>query len=369
MADWGRTTLELIVQELQAPVRLDESFDRRVMVRVRRQYAERRPRGVAGWFAAAASLPRRPAYAAALVARDEWRARATGAESEGSAALASAEERARGLEDIQVHAEVAYKTSDPDEWFVVAGMDEVGEVLLRRLGEARGPVPRAHRRQQAEEHAGGRGVPLLQHHRRPREERHRPDEVGGLRAGGDHDRRVRGLIGLYHDPLAVGRRQGALSGEVPVLALAPIGRLARPDGEDMVDRFDQHGGAVGVEIAEDLGVRAQPARADAEHEAALEQMVDRLADDHDRARRIADDAAEVAPAPVDVAQVQTNIVYLEDVPAAGIVAALREEGVLAGAMDAATVRLVTHADVSAADCDRAADALRRVLSTAQLTAG
>ena len=68
MADWGRTTLELIVQELQAPVRLDESFDRRVMVRVRRQYAERRPRGVAGWFAAAARITRRPAYAAALAA-------------------------------------------------------------------------------------------------------------------------------------------------------------------------------------------------------------------------------------------------------------------------------------------------------------
>ena len=68
MADWGRTTLELIVQELQAPVRLDESFDRRVMVRVRRMYAERRPRGVAGWIAAAASVTRRPAYAAALAA-------------------------------------------------------------------------------------------------------------------------------------------------------------------------------------------------------------------------------------------------------------------------------------------------------------
>jgi hypothetical protein len=68
VADWGRTTLELIVQELQAPVRLDESFDRRVMVRVRRAYAERRRRGVAGWFHAAASITRRPAYAAALAA-------------------------------------------------------------------------------------------------------------------------------------------------------------------------------------------------------------------------------------------------------------------------------------------------------------
>lgn len=68
MPDWGRTTLELIVQELQHPVRLDESFDRRVMVRVRRLYAERRHRGISGWIGAAVNLTRRPAYAAALAA-------------------------------------------------------------------------------------------------------------------------------------------------------------------------------------------------------------------------------------------------------------------------------------------------------------
>ena len=37
--------------------------------------------------------------------------------------------RSRGLEDVPVHAEVAYKTSDPDEWFVVAGLDEVARLL------------------------------------------------------------------------------------------------------------------------------------------------------------------------------------------------------------------------------------------------
>ena len=68
MPDWSRTTLELIVQELQRPVRVDESFDRRVMVAVRRSYAERRPRGAAGWIGAAVHMTRRPAYAAALAA-------------------------------------------------------------------------------------------------------------------------------------------------------------------------------------------------------------------------------------------------------------------------------------------------------------
>jgi nicotinate phosphoribosyltransferase len=33
--------------------------------------------------------------------------------------------RARGLQDSRVHAEIAYKTSDPEAWFVVAGLDEV----------------------------------------------------------------------------------------------------------------------------------------------------------------------------------------------------------------------------------------------------
>src|SRR5215211_7858709 len=45
--------------------------------------------------------------------------------------------RSRGLEDTPVHAEVAYKTSDPDEWFVVAGLDEVTRLLEGTAVEAR----------------------------------------------------------------------------------------------------------------------------------------------------------------------------------------------------------------------------------------
>jgi nicotinate phosphoribosyltransferase len=37
--------------------------------------------------------------------------------------------RARGLADTPVHAELAYKTSDSDAWFVVAGLDEVAYLL------------------------------------------------------------------------------------------------------------------------------------------------------------------------------------------------------------------------------------------------
>lgn len=49
--------------------------------------------------------------------------------------------RARGLADTPVHAEVAYKTSDPDEWFVVAGLDEVARLLEGLEGVEARAVP------------------------------------------------------------------------------------------------------------------------------------------------------------------------------------------------------------------------------------
>jgi nicotinate phosphoribosyltransferase len=45
--------------------------------------------------------------------------------------------RARGLEDVPVHVEVAYKTSDDSAWFVVAGLDEVASLLEGVEVEAR----------------------------------------------------------------------------------------------------------------------------------------------------------------------------------------------------------------------------------------
>ena len=52
---------------------------------------------------------------------------------------------------------------------------------------------------------------------------------------------------------------------------------------------------------------------------ALDHHLDRLADDHRRARRLADVLAEAAPGSVDPATVETNIVVLEtaDAPRAG----------------------------------------------------
>ncbi len=92
---------------------------------------------------------------------------------------------------------------------------------------------------------------------------------------------------------------------------------------------------------------------------ALDHHVDRLADDHARARRLAEGLRGLPG--VSVAAPQTNMVFV-DLPrerAAAAVAALRERGVLATGLY--QLRLVTHLDVDDAGVDHAIAVLRDVL--------
>ena len=68
--------------------------------------------------------------------------------------------------------------------------------------------------------------------------------------------------------------QSPFDRDIPIFALQIIGRLAAPDIEDLIDRLDEHGIAVGVEIAEDLRVGQQSARAYSKYEAAIEHMIE-----------------------------------------------------------------------------------------------
>lgn len=79
---------------------------------------------------------------------------------------------------------------------------------------------------------------------------------------------------------------------------------------------------------------------------ALETMVQRLADDHARARRLAEALAQRWPGSVDPATIHTNLVCarLSALPN-DFVARLASAGVRAGTIDPRTVRFVTHKDV------------------------
>jgi threonine aldolase len=98
---------------------------------------------------------------------------------------------------------------------------------------------------------------------------------------------------------------------------------------------------------------------------ALRHHVERLAEDHAHARRLAAGLAELPGVALDPATVETNIVIFElrgalDAPAA--VAALLDHGVRMGSMGPRTVRAVTHLDVDAEQIERALKAARAVFS-------
>jgi threonine aldolase len=87
---------------------------------------------------------------------------------------------------------------------------------------------------------------------------------------------------------------------------------------------------------------------------ALDHHVERLAEDHDHARLLAE-ACGVDPASVD-----TNIVVVRRDDAASFVAAARDAGVVVATVGPTAVRLVTHLDVSRDDAEKAAAVLARL---------
>lgn len=91
---------------------------------------------------------------------------------------------------------------------------------------------------------------------------------------------------------------------------------------------------------------------------AVDTMVDRLAEDHANARRLAEGIAEIWPGAVNPAEVETNILYVDtgDRAAESVATELQRYGVMVGQMGARSIRCVTHKDVDAAGIERALDA-------------
>ncbi len=98
---------------------------------------------------------------------------------------------------------------------------------------------------------------------------------------------------------------------------------------------------------------------------ALDNHVDRLAEDHENARRFAELIAEIPGIGVDLESVQTNMIYF-DTSGCGLGAPeigerLLARGVRIGDIDDATMRAVTHIDVDRAGVEDAAETLRTVV--------
>jgi len=137
---------------------------------------------------------------------------------------------------------------------------------------------------------------------------------------------------------------------------APVGSILISTAAwiERADRFRKmFGGAM-----RQVGILAAAA------EYALDHNVQRLAEDHARARRLAEAIAELSWAVIDPATVETNIVYFDVRPEAGTAAsictALKARNVWMLPAAPQRVRAVTHLDVSSAGIDAAIAALRQI---------
>jgi threonine aldolase len=95
----------------------------------------------------------------------------------------------------------------------------------------------------------------------------------------------------------------------------------------------------------------------------LDHMVERLAEDHANARRLADGLRSLGWS-IDRTDVQTNIFFVEPpdrVDAAGVTDKLESHGIRVNSpYNGRTVRLVTHYGIESNDIDLALEAFSRV---------
>ena len=99
---------------------------------------------------------------------------------------------------------------------------------------------------------------------------------------------------------------------------------------------------------------------------ALDNMVERLADDHSNAKRLAEGLANIEGISVDPTSIQTNIVIFEVSESAGnandVINELADEGVLVTYPGQQSLRMVTHRHISASDIDEALSRVAKVMT-------
>jgi threonine aldolase len=97
---------------------------------------------------------------------------------------------------------------------------------------------------------------------------------------------------------------------------------------------------------------------------ALEEMPQRLSEDHANARWLASALAQIPRIRIAPEKVRTNILIFDitgtKMDSAEFMRRLREKNVIASAVSQSLVRLVTHLDVSRNDCEQAIEAIRGV---------
>jgi threonine aldolase len=138
---------------------------------------------------------------------------------------------------------------------------------------------------------------------------------------------------------------------------APVGSVVAGD-DAFVERVRRNRKLVG-------GAMRQAGVIAAAGLAALDQMIDRLPEDHARARRLAEGLAEIPGVAIDLETVQTNIVLVR--PPVGfshesVVAGMAEHGVRVSNYGTRGLRMVTHYEIDDRAIERALVAAAAVMA-------
>ncbi len=137
---------------------------------------------------------------------------------------------------------------------------------------------------------------------------------------------------------------------------APVGSLLAGDG-DLIRRAHRNRKIFGGGMRQ-AGILAGAALY------AIDHNIDRLAEDHRRARKLAEAVSALPGLFVDLESVHTNLIFIElrnsTISAAEAVETLRKQGVLIMATGPNRLRAVTHLDVSEQEIDQAIEAFRNV---------
>jgi threonine aldolase len=165
---------------------------------------------------------------------------------------------------------------------------------------------------------------------------------------------------LWNVAVARGRPAATLAAPFDLVSVALSKGLGAPAGtmlagtRDLIGRALRHRRMFG-------GAMRQVGILGAAGLYALDHNVERLAEDHANARRIAQRLAQSAKIVIDAGKVETNILVFklaDGAPdAATVVAQARERGLLIFAFGPRTVRAVTHLDVTPDQCEKAAEIL------------
>jgi threonine aldolase len=165
---------------------------------------------------------------------------------------------------------------------------------------------------------------------------------------------------LWNAVVASGQTEAQLAAPFDLVAVALSKGLGAPGGSllagsrELIERATRYRRMFGGAMRQ-VGIYAAAGLYALEHHRA------RLLEDHANARLIATALAQHPRVDLDLASVQTNIIVFrlkDGAPdAAPLVERARERGVLLFPFGARTLRAVTHLDVSAAQCERAAAVL------------